>query len=90
MRNRPMVATLSGFALLALALAFTTQPAAQSFLVEPKELSREEREALKKEPLGSKKNPVRCSFLGREIEYLSRLRCPNGRVPGFKRLTGTR
>jgi hypothetical protein len=39
--------------------------------------------------LGNPRNPVRAhSFLG-ELEYLSRLRCPDGTQPHFQRLSGT-
>jgi hypothetical protein len=39
--------------------------------------------------LGNPRNPVRAhTFLG-ELEYLSRLRCPDGTRPHFQRLPGT-
>ena len=73
-------------ALLAVALeGLGPRVAGQSFLV-PKTLTEEEQATMAKEPLGSKANPVRCSFPDGEEEYLKRLRCPGGKPPKFKRM----
>jgi len=39
--------------------------------------------------LGSPRNPVRAHTVMGEVEYLSRLRCPDGTPPQFQGLTGT-
>lgn len=36
--------------------------------------------------LGTKTNPVRCDDPKGEREYLSRLRCPDGKRPGYSRI----
>jgi len=52
----------------------------------PRQLTAEQLAEVRKNPLGSEKNPVRVEGVDGEYRYLARLRCPEGKPPVVERV----